>query len=73
MAEAETPCPQAWPGALEYGLLVECDRTLRPGQLAHSGRHRNAERGLEWWGQPLTPEQEAIVADLREKKRGTLA
>ncbi len=67
-ADDTHPCLQAWPSGLKYGILTECTRQLRTNQIAHSGKHTNRERRIEWWGGKLSPEEEAMATKLREAR-----
>lgn len=64
-------CPQAWPGgltenivAITGGILTECVRPPR-----HTGKHRDADRSMSWWGGKLSPEEAAAADALRAAGR----
>lgn len=56
------PCPQAWHGGLDAGLLREC--RLDAG---HRGQHRHASGDLVWSGK-LTEAEHARAVELREAR-----
>jgi len=68
MPASDTPCPQAWPGGLKHGILIECDRGVGKYSPGHSGKHRNREHHMEWWGGKLTADEEAMAQALRGQK-----
>jgi len=57
--EERGPCPQAWHGGLDIGLLVECRLAER-----HVGWHRSADGSLIWGGK-LSEAEMARAEELR--------
>lgn len=53
-------CREAYPGALEYGEVIECMKGATPHR-----KHANASGSLKWWGARLSEEQQAEADRIR--------
>jgi len=67
------PCTEAYPGALNRGELIECEKTTRhwkhKGHDHWTGADGKPKTGtLLWWGKPLTEVEQAQARSLRARQ-----
>lgn len=66
------PCVEAYPGSLDRGELIECEKTSRHWKhaghdhwIGKDGRPKTGK--LQWWGKPLSEVEQAQARSLRAR------